>query len=66
MPSQIDGVATEFGRIRSRHRLILSGCRAPAISRHASPPNRVKINALTLPGESRNTQNLRGIRMVAA
>jgi len=40
------------GRIRSRHRLILSDCRAPAASRHASPLNPVKINVSTLRGEA--------------
>jgi hypothetical protein len=37
---QIEGTAAEFGRIRPRHRLIPPDCRAPAISRHASPQNR--------------------------
>jgi hypothetical protein len=39
--------AAEFEWIRSRHRPILSDCRAPVVSRHVSPPNRVKINVST-------------------
>lgn len=41
---QIKGTAAELGRVRSRHRLILSDSQAPDLSRHASPRNRVKIN----------------------
>lgn len=40
----------QFGRIRSRHRLILLDCRTSAVSRHTSPPNLVKINVSTPSG----------------
>jgi hypothetical protein len=49
---QIEGMATELRWIWSWHRLILSDSRAPAVSRHASPLNRVKINVSTLRGET--------------
>jgi transposase len=35
--------AAEIGRIRSRHRLILSDSQTPAVPRHARPLNQVKI-----------------------